>query len=467
MADGKKTTDTPGFARDTKSNPRLILANLGQLGVHLDPNPLTMPDGSWRRLMNGDFAGTGSRTRAVRAEGGIRKRGGLVPWNETAMPGGGIVTAASIPLPSEMDLTPTLLMGANRDSGTPGVAWLSSTDGSTWATTITTGFTPRPMYIGAASAGLGEQPPSRAATYRRSVYYPGDDYTRLAPMVEHPPLASYQAGVGYEFGVVPTAGGIIPFQITDMLVVGTALYYIGFYAGSVAGSRVYSMDLLTGTTLEVGGTPPDPAWCVTAYQGRIWIGTVEGLSSGVGGVYSINPANETSWRFEYQNPTIGRRHVMGLAVWNGELYALGGNYNTAGVAAQISRRTAAGTWTEVFTAPVTGTDQWFCGWIDHGGSLYVGWCHATATTGARIYSTNSGTAWATALNIGTTYSLKRPGQPIEFNGDLYWPCFGPAAADASAGDDFILKRTAATGTWSQALTNTGLNGMAALYYPSL
>jgi hypothetical protein len=462
MADGRKTTDTPEGARDVKSGPRIVLPQIGQLGVYVDPAPLLAPDGSWRRLTNAQFGDMGERTFG-RATGAIRKRGGIHPWGGTPLSGGAIMAVGSVPLPSELDLTATLLVGQNDASGSSaaGLAWRSSPDGTTF-TNITLASTPRPYVVSSPVLALNNLPPVRVATYRRGVYYGDSNYTRTSPTTDAPPLASYVGDTGYPFTDTPSVGGLFANFVSDFLVVGTTLYYVALHAGL---SYVYGVNLLTGTTTWIGDAVAG-GYCLASYQGRLWLGVLETVASGLGGVKSIVPGLDTTWRAEFTAATAGRRGVYGLAVFNGELFALHGNYNTLGVAPQIERRTAAGVWSAVLTAPEVNAGQAFAGWAVFNNTLFVGWGKDTATTGARIYSSTTGGTFNIDLNVSSTYALKRPGHPVILNNELYWPCCAFGGGGASATDDFLLKRTAA-GVWSRPLTGASLNGAAALSYPGL
>lgn len=444
------------MAGDTPKDPKLVL--LGQHGVYLDQNPFQMPDGSWRRLQNGEFAITGDRTRG-RAAGGIRKRGSLQPWSEDL--GAEITAIGAVPLPSEMDFDPQLLLSYSSAAGS-GVSWRVSTDGAAF-TDLPTTTLPR-MYENHAWAGITfvDVKAARPAAYRRNIYYPSNSYTPANPPNDPPPISVYTGdGQGYDVVDVPKYSTATqqPIAITDMIAANNLIYFTLF--DQDAKARVLSLDPRSGAITTIGPelTPPSGSGMSLAYyQGRLWLGTYTIPGTAKGYIYSIRPGYDTAWTLE----RTGADHAGGyqqLIQYGVNLYALG-DADASGTAI-VEKRTPGGTWSTSLTAASSGLSR-FAGAIVFGGNLYVGWWKPGATTAALIKKFD-GTSWTTDLDIKSTYALKTPGVPVEFNGALYWPCYD--GADAGSVTNFLLKRTSG-GVWSQVLTGQALSGAAALWYPT-
>lgn len=443
------------MAGELPKDPKISL--LGLRGVNLDLNDFQMPDGSWRRLVNGEFVSTGTRTRGT-GQGGIRKRGGVAPWNDTAL-GGFVLAVAGVPLASEMDFNPRLILGCNSGGS---ASWKVSTDGAAF-TDLATTVLPRP-YENRAWVGIAytEQRPPRAANYRRNVYYPSNNYTEANPPNDPPPIAVYTGdGQGYDVVDLPKSLALSSqaIAITDM-VTANGIVYLTAYDTDGRG-RALALDPRTGALSQVGPDllpPSGSAMCCEYYQGRLWVGTFAIPGTAKGYIYSIRPGVDTAWTLERTSATNNGGYHQ-LIAFDDDLFA-GTDADAVGTAV-IERRTAAGVWSTSFTAASSGASR-FSGAVVFDDKLFFGWYKGAATTASLIKMWN-GSSWSTSLDIKATYALKAPGQPVVFEDAIYWPCFDSGTAGSQT--NFCLKRTVG-GVWSQVLTGAGLQGTAALYYPT-
>lgn len=444
---------------DTPPSPNRKQVFDGTRGVYFDPVPAATPDGAWRRLVNAEFAETSPRTKG-RAQGGMRKRGGIAAVSANL--GGQIMASAGVPLPSELDFSAQLLVAMNTAAGA-GSAWKSSTDGAVF-TDVAATVLPR-CYQNRAWAGVNfdEEKPPRASLYRRNLYYPSQNYAEANPPNDPPPLAMYAANSqGYDVLDIPKNTAITQeaYAITDTLGIN-GLIYLSIFDQS-GRARVLRFDPRLGALTIVGAeftTPSGSAMCLAWYLGRLWVGTYALPGTAKGYIYSIEPNTESTWTLDRTSADNNGGYHQ-LVQYGDNLYACT-DADAIGTAL-IEQRTPAGVWSTSFTAAAAGTSR-FSGAIVFDGKLFVGWYKWSATTQALIKVYN-GTVWTTDKDIKADYALKAPGQPIIFASELYWPVFD--AADSISATNFLMKRTAGAGTWSRPLTGVALQGTAAIRYPT-
>lgn len=448
-----------GARDDQKPTPNRIRVFDGQHGLYLDTMPGASPDGSWRRLVNAEFTETNNRTTG-RGQGGMRKRGGIAA--SSANLGAPVVSVAGVPLPSEMDFSAVLMLAMNTAAGgTSG--WKKSTDGTTF-TDIAASTLPR-AYQNRAWAGVNfdEERPSRCAIFRRSLYYPSNNYTEANPPNDPPPVALYAGdGRGYDVFDVPQNPLLAQtsYAVMDMIALNSAIYFVAFDQSGSA--RCFKFDPIAGI-LSVVGNPFAPAsgsaMSLAWYQGRLWVGTYAIPGTAKGYIYSLNPFNrEMDWTLERTSANnAGGYHQ--LIQYGDDLFACT-DADAVGTAV-IERRTAAGVWSTSFTAAAAGTSR-FSGAIVFDDKLFVGWYKWSATTQSLIKVYN-GSSWSTDKDIKADYALKAPGQPTVFDGALYWPVFD--AADSISATNFLMKRTTG-GVYSRPLTGVALQGTSSIWYPT-
>ncbi len=445
---------------------KINVYNWGQLGVDLVKSPLHLQDGAWTSLQNGEFP-------PVEGQGGIKKRGSLRNLNSTAL--AGPVQALAL-APFAFPTGTQGLMVALNQTETNG--WNVSTDGAAY-TGLTTATIQR-------FASLNKLPPTvdasfispgqRASRYKRSMYYPGDNYTQATSA----PNWMYYDGVSnIEVLRIPTnakSAGLVPFWIADTWAANN-LIYLAIYdpwdpvvdaGATMHRGRILQFDPTTGVVTQVGnafGPTPDNEmgfpFCLTSYLGYLWAGTynINNNPTTQGGMYRLQPGVDTVWTLDH-SPGAGEGYYMAACQYKGNLYAALDS-SGASIEAKIEKRTAAGVWTDSLTGPDVGSQAYFGNMLEFDDLLFASYYRAGNKS--RIYSFD-GTTWAIDKNVGVDFAIKALGAPFIFRSNLYWPALSDdSGLTINAG--FLLKRTTA-GVWSKVLDTFGPRGALTQYTPT-
>jgi hypothetical protein len=252
-----------------------------------------------------------------------------------------------------------------------------------------------------------------------------------------------------------------------MVAINGVIYLGVFDPGGTAPNhkgRVLALDPINGDLAVVGnyfgngsgengrGMP----YCIASFLGQLFVGTMGIGGSSQGKVYRILPGIEETWT-EDKEVDSPDGWVVTLAVYDGVLYA-GLNTGTA-TPAKVLARTAAGVWSDSFTA---GSNSGYCGGlIVFNDLLFV--CHHINGSQTTIKSFD-GSSWSDDLDVTATYTVDEhaPGSPFVFKDNLYWPFFHSTTANDTTG--FLLKRTTG-GTWSKALDQVGMRGCLGKFAP--
>lgn len=431
--------------------------NLGGYGVNLVDSPLHLPDGAWRSLQNAEPS-------TDRSRGGLKKRGSLTRLNSVAL-AGSLKALANVPLPLN---TQSFLYAALNGDEDPH-SWKRSEDGSSW-TNVDTSTLPIAVQDPNSTATTWDLIVCPTASFKRALYYPGDDYVRHpdASFTDPPLLVYTPDGGAYELVRIPPnptdpTGACI--GIVAMAQYNGIIYLATADSGGVAPDhkgRVLSFDPVTGVLAEIGNRFGDGTGentkgfpcCFASYQGRLFVGTYGVSGNNQGRVYSILAGSEDTWATDYTG-ALHNGYIHTLAVYKGKLYA-GTDADSSGTAIVLERSTS-GTYSTSFTAPV-GNQSRFTGLIVFNDCLYVGWRNVDTV----LIKKFDGSSWTTDLDVTATYAYGNVGLPVIFKDELYWPI---APTDPSSGTDgFILKCTTG-GVWSQVLTATGVRGHLNKYAP--
>lgn len=450
---------------------KLDIFQIGQYGVDLVKSDLHIPDGAWRLAENAEFPNN-------LGQGGLKKRGGLSPINGIAL-AGQIKAATNVPFPFPGDSD--LLVGLTA-AMTPNSWKLSINNGSSftnilatalmaptrkdWTSVLDTDFT-----VSVCPCGI------RAATLGRQFLFAGDDYQPDDGVVTDPhtapPLVVWdgtQEFVAFRMPTNPTspAGGT-PLMLSDLWVDHGILYLSVYDTGGSAPNlkgRVIAVDLEGGNLALVGNRFGNDSgentkgfpFVLTSYIGRLWAGTFGISGNNQGAVYSILPGIEDSWTLDL-TATLHNGYVVGLAAYNGKLYAAM-NADSSGTPI-IQQRTSTGTWTTSFTSPTAGIG--YCGpLIVFDGNLYAFVVNSSASTA--LIKKYDGTSWTTDRDVNANEGAFFPGQPFvdTHENALYWPLMHSGESNTA---QVLLKRTTG-GVYSHALSNVGLRGCVGRFNPS-
>jgi hypothetical protein len=426
--------------------------NLGALGVNVVNSPLHLPDGAWRTLQNGEFGSDES-------QGGIKKRGSLTKINSVALAG---AVKAMVNVPFPLTSTKYLMLATNLGETE---TWKRSTDGAAF-TDIAEADMVRALQnkniFGMSTLELQ----TKAVTFGRSIYFPGNDYTPYnGTGYTAPTYYTYDGNASYMVFRVPNAPGAPgpAFTISDQLVANGVIYISVLDPGAsvyLAG-RVLSFNPVTGTLEQIGNAFGDATLgapvCIAWYQGRLWAGLHGNTGTQIGRIYSIDPFSETTWVQETTGSALNA-WVTGLYAFQGKLYAAF-EPNNVGTVGAIWSRTSAGVWAASFTESGAGTQhyqQTWAEWEDTNGTplLFYGRANGASTV-CEILRYN-GSGWAVDLDIDTAYAAKLPATAFLWEDNLYWVCHTVGGSTNST-TCFLLKRDIA-GTWTQPIAAAGLRG---------
>lgn len=437
---------------------KINVFNLGANGVDLVKSPLHIADGAWRQLTNAEF-------NPDHAQGGVKKRGSLTAVNATPL-AGAVRALVNVPLPLDSDVFLMLAMNADETE-----TFKASEDGAAF-TDVDAATMPRILQDPIAVGSLATNPNWRMASYRRALYYPGDDYVRNpdANFTNPPLLVRTDIGTTYELFRVPPnptdpTGSCI--SITDMIVQNGLIYFGTHDSGGVspdAKGRVLSFNPVNGVITEVGNRFGDGVgentagfpMCFASYQGRLFCGTYGISGNNLGKIYSIIAGVDDTWVLDF-TAALHNGYITTMAAYGGKLYA-GTDSDTSGTAL-IKVRAEDGTWSTTFTAPAAQVSQ-FDGLIVYDGNLYCAW-RGGALLADCLIKRFDGSSWTTALDVAAAHGSRYSGTPFVFKGDLYWPF---SASSVTGGTDgFLLKYDGST--WTKPLNNIGVRGPLGKFSP--
>lgn len=434
--------------------PHLSVFSMGEKGVNTTKSPIHLEDGEMTRAQNlqSDPAGT---------EGAIRSRDGLTKLNAIAM-AGTVTGGIGVPLPNRTTLTRTFY-AAMDDLSTGTDAFRTSTNGTTWATTVA-GALIRPQSrnrLGTFGVTPAHVFQSRWASLNDKMYYPGNDYTD-GSATSFPNIYVWDGTTAYKICDIPHHVSFAPASdeagVIDIVLYSATQLVVSTYDGNGASGRgrVFLLDVTTGQLTQLGpetsltGAPQG----LVVYQGRIWAAC--SVSNGSQGAVRSVRNGEATWTTEF-TPAVGRSAVS-LVSFGGNLYCgQSAAWAGAGNTAIISRRLAStAAWTTALTADGTGTGNILAALFvtQDGATILAYWNSVSggAAPALRISSSTDGTTWVTdydiSVNVGTTYI--NSGAPYIDGTDVYWP----VVKDTNATN--ILKRTS-TGVWSIVDSTDPLN----------
>ncbi len=431
---------------------------VGDKGVQLTGTPLHTPDGGLLTAQNVAFI----REFGL---GGIGSRGGMARLNGSAA-AGSIVHVQNLPFAYPNDLVLMVALNAGETN-----TWKKSTDGTSY-TNLTAADVEKVVGTQKMSgATINAQIifiPQRSASYKRRIYFAGDNYTFD---VTAPPMVMFDGTLYQELFRLPpspTQTGTVPRWISEMMTSNGLIYFCTFEPGGVAPDhkgRVISFDPENGTLQLIGnrfgnGTGENTGgmpYCLTSFLGSLWAGTMGISGNPAGKMYRILPGVEDVWTLDYAGAA-DDGYYMSVLPFRGNLFAAR-SADTSGTPT-VQKRTAAGVWSTSLTGAGVG-QGYMGGLVEFNSELYVCEFQSTARCLVKKYD---GSSWTTDKDVGVDYSTlaHAPGQPFVFGGNLYWPFFD-ATSDVAL-TNFLLKRTTG-GVWSKVLNNVGLRGALGMYRP--
>jgi hypothetical protein len=436
-------------------NPEYLV---GDKGVQLTGTPLHTPDGGLLSAQNVEFI----REFGL---GGIGSRGGLARLNGVAG-AGAIVHVQNLPFAYPNDLVLMVALNAGETN-----TWKKSTDGTTYTDLTSVELEKSVGTQKMSGATINPQLffiPQRSASYKRRLYYAGDNYTFD---VTAPVMVVFDGVIAFELFRLPpnpTQTGTVARWISEMMTANGLIYFCTFEAGGVAPDhkgRVISFDPENGTLVLIGnrfgnGTGENTGgmpYCLTAYLGSLWAGTMGVSGNPAGKVYRILPGVDSVWTLDHAGAA-DDGYYMSLLQFQGSLFAAR-SADTSGTPT-IQKRTSAGVWTTSY--PGTGVGQGYCGGLVEFDSLLF--CAEYQSGTRALIKKFDGTTWTTDKDVGVDYAIlsKAPGQPFVFNGALYWPWFEDSS-DVNL-TNFLLKRTTG-GVWTKAIATAGIRGGLGMYRP--
>lgn len=409
---------------------------LGQRGINIVADPLTLPDGMLLRGENVEFVREGGM-------GGLGSRAGLAPLNGTAL-GGAVLAIVNIPIDTTAfgSSASGLLVALHPGAPVSGSNWLFSNDGA--AFTVPTGLA---SMLAAAEVGNAEPPVSvsrftklraavRALESVFAVSY-GTDLQTLPPK-----LAKWD---GTDASVpVDNFGFPASSVVTDVLVVGGVIYVtmINSVATPACYVRVYRLSPSTGVLTQIGTTINinvlSISFAALSYAyGQLFLGIQ--TTTNPGSIYRILPEIETAWTLDTALPTT--HEFRSIGTFAGELYV--GTFLSGGLSF-IQKRTSAAVWSTSFTG--ASNDGYIGPLVEFDSKLFAGWWRNTGPE-VKVYVFD-GSSWTEDENLVTTFTFNSQthfGQAVEFGGALYWAMPRPIGFPTENGS--LLKRTTA-GTWT-------------------
>ena len=238
------------------------------------------------------------------------------------------------------------------------------------------------------------------------------------------------------FGPAASTGG----SRTDCIGMAMGLLYVANNDGTTG--HVYSVDPVTGSTLQVGGTfvtANEVVSDIVAYAGRVWICTRKAQGTAAH-IYSLRPGVDTTWTTERTTADLGStkfRDYNSLLALGGQLYAA--TTGPAGFAALIEKRTAAGTWSTELTSGDTTNLNLYDSLTLWNGVMYAMFSGGTTFTVVKRVSAGS---WTTDKDMGAAGSTKAWGFRVT-----------PGLLYASAPPRVFTKSGS---TWSTSLSDASL-----------
>lgn len=431
---------------------KLDIYGLGQGGVNVDANPTQLKDDEARKLQNAVLD-------TDEAQGGLRKRGGLLRFNSTTL-GGAIYGGISVPLPDPGLVTTTLYASLGTATSN---TWATSSDGITW----TAGTTPSVRAVGQTNRTIGINAHTCVMfpnSFRNALYYPSDSYT---VGTSDPSIQVWDGVTEYTLTYIPDSpiDGDESQFISGMTVHNGEIYVAVNDIGGVIPDkrgRVFHLDYQTGSLTQIGESFSSVTGDIAngyphtlfSFMGQLWT-LADGLSGTPANVkvLRIRPFDETTWTVD--STTGLAAYGFSGAAFKGNLYI--GCEDADASAALLKKRTPAGVYSTVDTGVDGGASfDRYDSLIVHDGALYANY-FSIGQTSAIMRSTD-GTTWTVDYDIeaqlGTTALL--PGGCMSYGGALYF-VLAPDVQTATTGQ--IIRRTAA-GSWSSVYTGnlTGFIG---------
>lgn len=379
--------------------PSLTQYDLGKFGVNVDSSPIHKLDGELSRAQNA------IRNPNVGAEGGITNRDGMSNLNGTAT-GGSVLGGVAVPLGngpgSSTSAAPAeILLVASDDNGNAAVyydRWSKSTDyGTTWTAptyplglACDTTFDTIEILIPGRNTGVSSGlPVLRACVFNNRLYYASDNYTSGSESV---PIRVFDGVSDYEFARIQptTTKGIIA------MVVSRGTIYVTTYDSGTTDAdwvgRVFSLDPTTGHLTQIGPalTTGYLPTAVAMFNNDLFVAGSKQTKTAEAHIFKIRPGVEVAWT---DDETLEADHyaVSHMYPWNGYLYIAPSSRVT--VAGHIVRRNLAGTYANVKTFAVTGTNRnGLANFVEFKGALVN--CVDNDSTDAGVWYSTDGTTWA-------------------------------------------------------------------------
>jgi len=421
---------------------------VGQRGLNIVADPLTLPDGTLLKAENVEFVREGGI-------GGLASRAGLAPLNASAL-GAAVLAIVNIPIDTAAfgSSASGLLVALHPSAPVSSSVWLFSNDGAAFS--VPTGLASM-LAAGEVNStvllGQRQRLAVRAFESVFAVSY-GTDLATVPPK-----LAKWDGTDASQPALdLPSTDGLTPPTsapsiVLDVLAVGALLYFTTTQAG-VGGPngqlvRVFrflpSSGVLTqiGNTIDAGGAGSgELAGGLAFAYGNLFLG-ISTSAFLPGRVYRILPDIETTWTLDETLPA--GHDLISIGTFAGELYV--GTHLTGGLSL-IRKRTSAAVWSTSFTG--ASNDGYIGPLIEFDSKLFAGWWRSTGPQ--LLVQVFDGTSWTEDENLVTTFSftaVTRFGQAVEFGGALYWSMPRPGAYPTENGS--LLKRDTG-GTWTAPIS---------------
>lgn len=434
----------------------LSVYNLGRKGCNVDRDPVQLEDGELTKAQNLTVDQLG-------ADGGVRKRPGLVKINSVAA-AGSIVGAIGVPL--NKIATRTFLAG--QWTGATG-AWNVSTDA--WATGGTSGgpngydasATPRiPSNVWTNLADSNSRQRAFAGRpsclYKNRFYYAGNDYTLGTTA---PTIRVWDGTTDFLLTTIPynpdiastTAASAVLCMIAANGKIYLSTYDGGQYSANTVKCRLWQLDPENGGLIQLGSRFPfDGArspYALCWWQKRLWTRTFTGGVSATSLTYYMRPGVDTDWTLD--NTSSGAQTCTEMIVYQGQLYfATMSDQATAPI---VQVRSQLGVYSTSKTAALNeggsvpvmasfGRYGHFGAMAVFGGNLYVtyfNWEAGDLDRHIRIYKFD-GTTWTVVYNPAVNHATAVPYQTaLVHNSVLYFQ--SSPAFDSSNNVNQMLKTT--------------------------
>lgn len=427
---------------------RISIYDFGGGGVNRVKNPLQLADNEALQLQNAELV-------PDEGKGGLMSltmRGGFAALNGSAL-AGSVLGIFGWPL--KTTFTKTLYAGRQtEDTNT----FKTTTNGTTWTDTATP---EAPVADDKFGDNSNVRTARRGVTIGNYIVYASNNYTQDT---DNPEIAIWDDPNSYVLTTVPigpSSNGNAPFVITDMLTVGSKIYFAVSDPGGTAPNlpgRVLELNVTTGKMRQIasafggqsgevsGGAPA----CLAFYKNQLWVG-VNGSTTtdGIGKIVRCFPDIDTAWTTDVSNL---RSHIVSLAAFKGNLYAATRSSVSAG--ATITRRSVtAGTWATQATSTggAVGNGHYASFVVDGTTAIYAVEYHET-TPIINILRSTDGTTWSTDRDVDTTdggVAGNFPGSGLFYSSELFY-VFRSTAVGLTNG--FVMKRTSG-GTWSKVDTD--------------